>query len=266
MARLIVVLTVGLIAAQARADDIHLRNGRVLRGQIVTQDAHGTVIQVGPGQITLPASQIERIETGLSPLQTFNERASRLAPEDIEDWVSLALWAQERGLLTQTRQAWGRVLQIRPDHPLANAGLGRVRHNGQWMSHDQSQRARGLVQHQGEWVSMAERDAALRSKEALAEARRAEAESQARIREAEARARAAEAEAAAAERAASWPGPYSPGVFGSVVGSGGYLGHGYRPYCPPRQPRREPRVRPQRPTPPSAPPPAGRMGTVGRNR
>jgi hypothetical protein len=205
------------VAAPALADDVYLVNGRRLSGRVVERTADRVVIVVGPGRIALPASQIDRIVSGESALQRFEERAARLASSDLEGWLSLGIWARDQGLGTQARMAFERVVAADPANPIANAGLGRVPYEGRWMSEEERYRAQGLVQHGSRWVTVHERELELRERAAEAESRRIQAEADARVREAEARARAAEAEARAAERAYG-PGPYSPGITGPVIG------------------------------------------------
>jgi hypothetical protein len=205
------------VAAQAAADDVYLVNGRRLSGRVVDSNGHRIVIEVGPGRITLPASQVERVVSGVSAFERFEERAAKLAASDAEGWLSLGIWARDQGLATQARVAFERVLVADPGNPIANAGVGRVSLEGRWVTEDERYRAQGYVRHAGRWVTLQERELELRERIAETEARRAQAEAEARVREAEARARAAEAEARAAERGLG-TGPYSPGILGPVIG------------------------------------------------
>jgi hypothetical protein len=140
-----------------------------------------------------------RIEEGRSALQEYEERAGALAAADAEGWITLAGWAEARGLGTQAREAWNRALQASPNDPRANEALGRVRMDGRWVSEDEAYRARGYVRFEGEWITPAEHDAVLRERAAEAGRDRERVAAEARVREAEARAEEAEARAREAE-------------------------------------------------------------------
>ena len=140
--------------------------------------------------------RIERIVESRSALEEFHERAAALAPGDAAGWATLARWAAERDLVTQSREAWQRVLAADPAHPEANAALGRVELDGEWVSEDEAYRARGYVEYEGRWVTPAEHEALVRERAAEEASARERREAELRVREAEARAREAEARAA----------------------------------------------------------------------
>jgi hypothetical protein len=132
-------------------------------------------------------------------LEVWREREADLLPGDVEGWASLARWAAERRLETQSRRAWERVLAVDPAHAGANEALGRVLLEGAWMSPEEAHRARGEVLFEGRWVTPAEHEALVRERERDEDAARERREAEARVREAEARAREAEARAREAE-------------------------------------------------------------------
>jgi hypothetical protein len=262
MKRVILVAFLSSLGATLAADEVLLKSGGRLSGQIVSDDGRTVVIEVGPGRVSIPAASVARIERGQTPLSVYRERAGRLRADDASGWLELAFWAQERDLLTQAHEAFERVLRIDPGDPAANAALGRVQHEGRWMSADESYRARGYVRYEGEWVTPAEQEARLRAKVAEAQAGAAEREGEARAREAEARARQAEAEAREAEAYAQDP------VYEGVPLWWGWGGTGVvlPPVLPPpttllppiRPPRPTPVAPPPRPNPRSRPVPQGR--------
>jgi hypothetical protein len=220
MRRAWAVLGLLAIPPAADADEVVLRGGGVIRGEVVADGRDAVVIEVGPGRVTVPRSRIERVVAGTSDLATFRQRAAGLAPEDTRGWLGLARWAEDRDLLTQAREAFARAAAADPGSAEAQQGLGRVLVDGRWLGEDAANRARGLVEFEGRWVTPAEQAALLEAQAAAVEARRAEAESAARIREAEARTRVAEAEARRLEAeaaAASGGVPYGP-VHGPIGG------------------------------------------------
>jgi hypothetical protein len=219
-----------LLPAVALTDEVHLRGGGKITGTVVERSDTSVVLEVGPGWVTVPMARVARIDQAHSALAEFRARARALSPNDLQGWLDLALWAQERELLTQAREAFERVLLIDPGHSLAHQALSHVPLDDRWVTEEEAYRARGYVRFEGTWVTPPELEAALRERAEVAAAERARQEGEARVREAEARAREAEARAAVAEaeaRAAQegatdlgvpWYPPY--GAYGVVVGPG----------------------------------------------
>jgi tetratricopeptide (TPR) repeat protein len=209
-----------LSCAAASADEVYLKGGGRVSGRVLQRTATSVEIDVGAGTITVPASRVERIVEGRSPLDEYYERAGVLDPGDREGWAALGRWASDQGLATQSREAYRRVLAVDPADAEANQALGNVQVNGRWMTEEEGYRARGYVQFEGEWMTPAEQQA-ITAERAQAESDRARAAAEARARQAEQRAEEAEARAVAAEKAAEeaqqegiplwwgWaPGPY----------------------------------------------------------
>jgi hypothetical protein len=258
----VIALVVFVAAPAAWADEVFLRGGGSIHGEIVQRTAASVVMDVGPGRMTLPMSRVDHIVATTSDLSIYRERAARLAPGDAAGWLALARWAESRDLLTQAREAYEHVVAADRENAAGNAALGRVRLAGRWVTAEESYRARGYVPFEGGWVTPEERGAVLADRAAEARARELTAEAAARAREAEARARTAEAdarraEAEAQEGSSGIPYPYVyggvgiyGGGFGGVYGAGTYRGrshggHGFRVpppvviVAPPRPPGRD---------------------------
>lgn len=262
MNRIAVVSLLTLAPALAQADSVFLKGGGEIKGEIVEQRAGAVVVEVGPGRITVPMSTVVRIVSNESDLGRYQARAAVLDPRDVTGWLDLALWAASRGLGTQAREAYERVLAVDPQNSAAHLGLGDVRLGNHWVSVAESNRARGLVEFEGMWVTPEERQARIAERAVLAQERQAirEAEArareaEARVREAEARARAAEADARQAEQPVQTgipypyvfgPGPFVPGPFGP--GSFGPVAPPIFVPAEPPPPPPPPRVRRHRPT------------------
>ena len=120
-----------LLAATVAADEIHLRGGGKIVGQIVQETHDAVVIEVGPGRITLPAERVDHIVARSSPLSVYNQRAANLALSDVDGWLDAGLYAQRHGLTTQARAAFERVLAYSPENPIAQAALGNVMQGAQ---------------------------------------------------------------------------------------------------------------------------------------
>lgn len=254
-------------AVVASADEVMLRGGGKVTGVIVERTADAIVLETAPGRVTVPLARVLSVRETRSALSVYQEKAGELKSGDWEGWLDLARWAADRDLATQAREAYRQVLAFDPGNSEANAFLGRVRHDGRWMSEEDANRARGLVPFDGGWVTPGEREAILRDQGA---ADRAARESEARVREAEARAREAEARAQAAQTAgqdASTGGydggvPYWPYVYG---GGGGFVTNPGRPgHRPGHHPGPRPSPPPVTLLPPVPPPPTSSVGTTSR--
>ena len=149
---LLLLLVPGLLVA----DVVYLKGGGRFSGRILEQTAEKVVIDFGDGTIGLPMDQVEKIVRGTSPLDEFDARASKLGPQDVDGWRSLALWASTKGLSAQSRAAYKRVLALAPDDKEAREALGFVQVDGRWLTEEESYRARGFVKYDGEWMTPAE--------------------------------------------------------------------------------------------------------------
>lgn len=276
MTRAMLATTLLVVTASwAAADEVWLKGGGRIAGEVMERSPQSVVVDVGPGTVTLPMARVDRIVSSSSHLAEFRSRAARLDPADTRGWLALAAWADQNDLRTQARGAWQHVVAVDPTNAAAQAALGNVWQDGQWLDHSNAMRARGLVEFEGQWMNPGEREARLRIQAAEAAVQRENAIAGAQLAEAEARAREAEARARAAEtdaaRAADYdddgiPIGYGGIGYGGIGYGGGVVGYdpgfvdpnirpggdpvpgpGFRP-----GPRRDPRPQPT-PPPPRAP-------------
>jgi hypothetical protein len=167
-----VVLAIAIAAAPLFADEVHLRGGGRLSGQITGQTEESVTIDIGAGVMEVPMSTVVRVDRGTSPLQEYRSRAGSIGANDIAGWRELARWATQRGLSAQAREAWTRVHDAVPDDREANRALGLVFYDGRWMPEEESLAARGFIKLGSDWMTVAERDAIVRERDTRAEANR----------------------------------------------------------------------------------------------
>jgi hypothetical protein len=205
MRRPTAVILLALAPGLCLADEVILKTGGRLSGVVVEQTEQTVTIETGPGPVTLPMSRVAKIVRGKALLTEFRDRAARLARNDVDGWLTLAEWASARGLATQAREAYERVLTLDPQNAAARRGVGDVSVGGRWMTPEEANLARGLVPFEGRWMSPAERDGLIaeRRDESRLAAERARSAAEARAREAEASARESESRARAAEAQAN---------------------------------------------------------------
>lgn len=181
-----------LMGGAASADDVFLKNGRKFEGVIAETTDTQVRIRMQGGVVSLPKSQVLRVEAKDSDLSGYLRRkeALRRSPDTrAGDWLELARWAKTQGLEQGAREAALIAAELDPKLEGVAALLRGYKYTldeqaGRWISYEESMRKRGFVFTQGAWIS----------KEELAERARLQ-------READAHA-AQMREAARAERAA----------------------------------------------------------------
>jgi len=173
-----VVVVIALAAAPLLADDVYLRGGGQITGEIVDRSADSVTVDVGGGTLTVRMASVVRIQESVSPLAEYRERASKIPDGDAEAWRELARWATSGALATMASQAWSKVVAVLPDDPEANRALGRVQYGGRWVTEEESFSAQGYVKFEGEWMRPGERESILAERRAQADASRREQEAQ----------------------------------------------------------------------------------------
>jgi hypothetical protein len=162
--RLFVIIV--LAAGPAFADDVYLRGGGQITGQIIAETEDTVTVDIGGGTITAKKSSVVKIEKNTSPLQEYRTRAANIPTGDAEAWRELARWAKGYSLSSQARQAYREVLKILPDDEEANTATGMVRLDGQWVTQEESYRAQGYVQFEGKWMTPAEQQSIIAGRQA----------------------------------------------------------------------------------------------------
>jgi hypothetical protein len=267
------------VSGPAFADEVMLKGGGRVVGSVVARSNTTITIETGPGRLTLPLERVEKVTEGRSVLSAYQQRSENLRPDDVAGWLELGIWARDRGLATQARQAFERVAKLDPSSQVAQEALGNAQVDGRWVSQDEGQRLRGNVLFEGSWMTPGERDNILAQRQADTRGEQLRLESEARVREAEARTRQAEAEArrAEAETAAGpadsqvpwWLQRGSSGRSRSHRGNheaerneGGRKAKARPQATPPESPKAQPTAGPASPQAQPSPPPA--PATAGR--
>lgn len=162
-------LAIILPSSPARADRIRLRGGGEIRGVILPQrDANGKRLIQTEASARPLAVEPDRIEQVIAeqddPLDRYFARKAKW-PDTAPAQYELGLWCEEHKLTGLALEHFRRATELDPRHAAAQKKLGRVLHDGVWMTADEQKRAQGLVFYKGKWMSS----------EALAQAHRREA-------------------------------------------------------------------------------------------
>jgi hypothetical protein len=96
-----IIVVIALAAVPAFADDVYLRGGGRITGEIIEQTEDSVSVDIGGGSLTVKMSSVERIEKSVSPMQKYRARAGEIATGDAEAWRELARWATGNALASQ---------------------------------------------------------------------------------------------------------------------------------------------------------------------
>jgi hypothetical protein len=160
------IVIIALVAAPVFADDIYLRGGGQITGQIIEQTEDSVTVDIGGGTISAKMSSVVKIDKNNSPLQEYRERAAKIPAGDAEVWRELARWAKGYSLSSQAREAYREVVAVLPDDEEANKALGMVQVNGKWITEEENYRAQGYVQFEGKWMTPAEQQSIVAGRQA----------------------------------------------------------------------------------------------------
>ncbi|MCE9636305.1 MAG: DUF1570 domain-containing protein [Planctomycetes bacterium] len=106
--RLLALAALLAVAGASSADVVHLRGGRRLVGR-VEETPDSVRVSVDGGTLTIPRSQVERIERGELPGDEFARRFASLGDDDVAAALDLAAFAEHAGLPDEAGRALGRV-------------------------------------------------------------------------------------------------------------------------------------------------------------
>lgn len=240
------LLLLSLLAVPTFADDVYLINGRKFEGVVAETTDSQVHIQMQGGTLSLPKSQVLRVDTGSSSLAEYLRRKEALKknPEArAADWLELARWAQTKELQQATRESALVAAKLDPNlkelAPILR-GFGYVLDDevDRWIPYAESMQRRGFVLSNGQWITREEHAANVRAYEEENARRRAQREEQARNARADRLAALAELTVVRDLVQPSYPppyaspfypGPYYGGVPVIVYGYGGGYGGGHHP-------------------------------------
>lgn len=154
-----------LFAALAFADEVHLRDGRVIEGK-VSEEGDIIRVQGEHGSVSFRRDQVASISHGPTHREEYASRLAALADDDADGHFQLASWCESVGLSRERDAQLARTLEIDPQHEGANQVLGRVKWQGKWMTAEEAADAQGLVNWGGTWIPREEK----RLRDAMVEA------------------------------------------------------------------------------------------------
>lgn len=123
----------------AHADIVHLKDGRTLEGEVISETDESVLLKTRHGNVEIFKSHIERIEKKPLPSQLYRQKAAALEDNDAEGHYRLALWCKQQKLEKEYIFELERVITINSDHAAARRALGYERTGDSWIKKEPSQ-------------------------------------------------------------------------------------------------------------------------------
>ena len=224
LARLVAAVLVTSFLAPGFAAEIHLADGRILEGDIVSAPGEAeTAIRTSDdgmvAVIRVPAAQVTQVKPGLTvrekALTALATKAAALTASggDGASWWTLAQEAKTLKQNGTARKFAKETVRYEPNHAAARQFLGYELIDGKWLKGADASLAKGEVLFRNQWMSPAARDAIL-ADEARAET---DADLKRKRKLAELAVAKQEAELAAARRQLDTPPVENTAYFGTYT-------------------------------------------------
>jgi hypothetical protein len=130
----ITVILLLLFAASAVADDVILKDGRVLSGKVVDEGMRYTVVD-RDRKFAVSKSDVTKVVSNAEAIFEFGR------------------WLEENEWPSRAGRAYEEVLELDPDHRGARRALGYKLYEGEWVGPEELNRRRGLVKFEGRWYT-----------------------------------------------------------------------------------------------------------------
>jgi len=141
-----------LFAASAVADDVILKDGRVLSGKVVDEGKRLTVVD-RDRKFAVPKSKVTKVTSKPSFMDAYEARLKELPFDDAEAIFEFGRWLAENEWPSRAGRAYEEVLELDPDHRGARRALGYKLYEGEWVSPEELNRRQGLVKFEGRWYT-----------------------------------------------------------------------------------------------------------------
>ncbi|HEX5138460.1 MAG TPA: hypothetical protein VFY93_15920 [Planctomycetota bacterium] len=141
-----------IVAASATADELHLKDGRVLSGRVL-EDGDRYAVVDRDGKYVVRKSEVTELVKKKSFMDDFDDRLASLPADDAEAIFEFGRWLEENDWASRAKLAYAEVLDLDPDHRGARRALGYSLYEGAWVSPDELNRRKGLVEFEGRWYT-----------------------------------------------------------------------------------------------------------------
>lgn len=154
-------LLVFILTGTAEADLVLLRGGGHLQGVILPGDSRSDKVLVltadSPTPVSFHKDQLIRVEKSASPLDEYLIRRDQIKATAAAHY-ELGLWCEAKRLKGPAVIEYRRAAEIDDQYAPAQRKLGKVAHQGRWLTPDQLRAAQGLIKVKGRWVTPEEKE------------------------------------------------------------------------------------------------------------
>ena len=155
--RIAPVLFLVLLTLPALADVLHMKNGTVMEGKILSEEGEVIPFSLNAGgQIEVKRSDIDWFEwtDKAAAKAEFEKRKGSGTGEAL---AAAGVWARDHGMTQEAQVAFLDALKKDPQNAVAHQGLGHRKYIDTWMSEEEYQKATGHVKAGGRWVTAEEK-------------------------------------------------------------------------------------------------------------
>ena len=149
---MLTLCSLSLFAASAAADDLHLKDGRVLKGRVIEERTRYLVVD-RDRKYAIKKSAVVRLKRAESFMDIYDRKFEALPEEDAEAIYEFGRWLDANDWKTRGQRAYEAVLDLDPDHRGARRALGYRLYEGEWVSPRELNIRKGLVEFEGRWYT-----------------------------------------------------------------------------------------------------------------
>lgn len=143
-----------------RADEIELKDGRTLQGQVREDNGNLVTVERTYGFLKIKKDSIVKIVKTEDVFDRF-DALSKDANGDASKLMQLAIWCKSKGLNHRMRETAKSLISRDQNHAGARKLLGQVKFGAKWISKSSAFAKEGRVKRNGKWLS-AEKSSQLR--------------------------------------------------------------------------------------------------------
>jgi hypothetical protein len=145
---------VWLLAGPLRADELHLKDGRILEGRLVAKKDGNVIFQEPGRRVIFPEEKVEHIVSTWSVFDEYDRRAAALNGMDgVNSRLALARWCHVQGMVQEMRAQVRKILDSDPECAEAHTLLEEVKVGGRWMPREEALVLAGWRICDGVWLT-----------------------------------------------------------------------------------------------------------------
>jgi len=148
------------VGETAKADRVILRGGGQIHGVILPGDVGSDKVLVQTTDSASPISfkkdQLIRVEKESGPLDEYLIRRAQVKPTAAAHY-ELGLWCEAKRLKGPAQIHYRRAAELDDQYAPAQRKLGKVLHEGRWITADELKQAQGYVKVKGKWYTPEEK-------------------------------------------------------------------------------------------------------------